>query len=54
MMMKLIRKIRWAFAKNKLEQSLIKYCATEYRPSDRAWALCHAMSENKAKFLGEQ
>jgi len=51
--MKLLKKIRWALSRAKLEQSLEKFCAIEYRPADRSWALNRVMREHKIAYLGK-
>jgi len=52
--MKLLKQIRWALGKSKLEQNLLRYCALEYRPVDQAWALHKAMEQHKSTYFGEK
>jgi hypothetical protein len=51
--MKLLKQIRWALGKSKLEQNLARYCAIEYREADRSWAFHNSLREHKLKFLGD-
>jgi hypothetical protein len=51
--MRLLKKIRWALAKSKLEQNLARYCELEYRPADKTWALQQFLREHKQNYFGE-
>jgi hypothetical protein len=50
--MKLLKQIRWALGRPKLERDLRRFCELEYRPADRSWALSRAMYEHKNTYLG--
>ncbi len=52
--MKILKQIRWALGKAKLEQNLSRYCALEYRPADQSWAFQKALHEHKLNYFGDK
>lgn len=52
--MKLLKQIRWALGRSKLEQNLSRYCNLEYRPVDQSWALQKAINDHKRNYLGDK
>jgi hypothetical protein len=52
--MKILKQIRWALGKSKLEKNLSRYCAVEYRTVDQSWAFYKALDEHKLHYFGDK
>ncbi len=51
--MKILKQIRWALNRPKLEQNLSRYCSIEFREADQSWAFHKALHEHKINYFGE-